>query len=245
MFYFEEIENKKILKTDALKGLIHCFTTRETMIKSNDTQDETTVKENKRIICKYFGVEPYDLISPTQTHSTNVQVADGSKTSYPDTDALILTNKKQAAFLNFADCTPIILYDEKLNISAVSHAGWRGTAGQIVIKTVEKMQKLFSSNPENIIAAIGPAIGQCCYCVNKDVAKKLSDTITTSNGCITKHADKFFVNLKEINRRQLLATGVTKIDLCDYCTSCANELFFSYRKENGTTKRHSAIIKLN
>ena len=77
------------------------------------------------------------------------------------------------------------------------------------------------------------------------MAQKLAQSVNDTDNCIIPNDEKYFVDLKEINRQQLLATGITKIDICDYCTSCANELFFSYRKENGTTKRHSAIVKLD
>lgn len=245
MFYFEEIHGKKILKSDLLKNLKHCFTTRETVIRGNNNNTE----QNTELICEYFEVKPENLISPAQTHSTNIAVANENQTDYPNTDAIILTNKNQAVYLNFADCTPIILYDEVLNIGAVVHAGWRGTAGAIVQKTVNMLFNNFNSRPENILSAIGPAIGQCCYCVDKDVANKLANTINDFHDTFNYVNDKIYVDLKEINRRQLLACGVKKIDLCNYCTSCANELFFSYRKENRSDNtlqnRHSAIIKLN
>lgn len=244
MFYFEKINNKKILKSSLLEGLNHCFTTRETVIRSAETGLEKTVAENTHDLCKYLEIEPANLIAPTQTHSTNIAVSQIGKTDYPDTDAIILTNKTQAVYLNFADCTPIILFDSAKNIAAIAHAGWRGTAGKIVSKTVEKMMRAYNSNCADIIAAIGPAIGVCCYQVGEDVYKKLSLTVENPNSCFKITKDKIFANLKEINNQQLLACGVKNIDICDYCTSCSNELFFSYRKENATTSRHSAIIKL-
>lgn len=244
MFYFDHINNKKILKSDFLNGLKHCFTTRETVIHSAETGIEKTVAKNKLDLCKYLEIEPENLISPVQTHSANIAVAQISKTNYPETDAMILTNKTQAIFLNFADCTPIILFDTAENIAAIAHAGWRGTAQKIAQKTIKKMEKDFHSKPGNIIATIGPTIGGCCYSIGKDVYNQLANTIENQNCCFKITKDKIFANLKEINNQQLLACGVKKIDLCDYCTFCANELFFSYRKENGTTSRHSAVIKL-
>lgn len=244
MFYFEEINGKKILKSDLLKGLKHCFTTRETVIKSAESNLNKTIEQNKSDLCKYLEIKSENLISPVQTHSTNIAVAQTGQNDYPDTDAIILSNKKQAVFLNFADCTPVILFDPKNNIAAIAHAGWRGTAGKIVPITVKKMEKDFNSNPENIIAAIGPAIGVCCYQIGEDVYNKLAKTIENKNHCFKRTNEKIFADLKKINYQQLLDCGVKNIDLCDYCTSCSNELFFSYRKENATTSRHSAVIKL-
>ncbi len=248
MFYFDTINNKKIMKSDLLdkQGFMHFFTTRETAIKSSEPDMTPVVKANKKDICRYLGITAENLISPSQTHTNNVELTEIAKNIYPDTDALILTNNTQAVFLNFADCTPVILYDEAENIAAIAHAGWRGTAGEIVKKTVKKMFSDYGCQAENITAAIGPAISDCCYPVGKEVYEQLKKTVKDNDeGCFFFKEDKIYTNLKKINYRQLLACGIKKIDLCNYCTSCTNELFFSYRKENGTTSRHSAVIKLN
>jgi hypothetical protein len=138
----------------------------------------------------------------------------------------------------------LIFYDEKNHIAAVSHAGWRGPAGKIGVKTVEKMVKVFNSKPENIKCAIGTAIGFCCYNVGEDVCKQLLATVSNSDGLYEVRNGEIFVDLKNINKRQLEEIGVNEIDVSPYCTVCNNDLFFSYRKENATTNRHSAVIKL-
>ena len=244
MFYFEEIKEKKVLRSSVLNGLNHFFTTRESVIKTKDFEYEKLVQENRTLFCEYFGIDSENLIYPSQTHTSNVDVAQVSKNSYPDTDGLILSNKKQAVFLNFADCTPLIFYDGK--IAAVSHAGWRGTAGMIGVKTVKKMVNEFSSDIKNIKCAIGPAISFCCYNVGEEVLNQLMATVKISAGLYEIRNGEIFVDLKNINKRQLLELGLEEenIDVCPYCTVCNNDLFFSYRKENGTTNRHSAVVKL-
>lgn len=234
MFYFDTIQGKTILKSDFLNGVEHFFTTRETIIKSKEADMSDLVEENKKLICDYLKIK--ELIHPSQTHSANIDFAQTGKFVYPETDGLILNNKEQAIFLNFADCTPVILYDIKQKIGAISHAGWRGTAQKIAPKTVEKM----NSNPKDIIAVIGPAISLCCYEVGEEVFEQLKATVNNFDGL---HNGKK-VDLKGINARQLEEIGVEKIDICPYCTCCNNDLFFSYRKENGTTNRHSAVLKL-
>lgn len=244
MFYFDEINGKKVLKSSILNELNHFFTTRESVIKTKEPDFENIVEENKKDICKFFWIKDENLIYPSQTHTSNVEIAQAGKISYPDTDALILANKEQAVFLNFADCTPLIFYDSENNIAAVSHAGWRGTVGMIGVKTVQKMGEEFGSKPENIKSAIGPAIGFCCYNVGEDVLNKLMGTVKNSNGLSDTRNDEIFVDLKAINKRQLEEAGLKEIDVCPYCTVCNNDLFFSYRKENATTNRHSAVVKL-
>ena len=244
MFYFDEINSKKVLKSSVLDGLNHFFTTRESIIKTKDPEYESLVEENKNIFCDYFEINNSDFIHPSQTHTSNVDVAECGKSDYPETDGLILTNKKQAIFLNFADCTPLIFYDGK--IAAISHAGWRGTAGMIGVKTVQKMVSEFGSDIDKIKCAIGPAISFCCYNVGEDVYRQLISTVKAADGLAEIRNGEIFVDLKGINKRQLIEFGLKEenIDVCQYCTVCNNDLFFSYRKENGTTNRHSAVVKL-
>ena len=185
MFYFDEINGKKILRSDLLNAE-HFFTTRESFIKTKEPEFEKTATKN-------------------------------------------ITE---------------IIYDKEHNIGAVSHAGWRGTAGNIAAKTVKKMTTVFASDPENLIAVIGPAISMCCYNVGKDVFEKLKATVQDFEGLYEIRNGEIFVDLKGINKRQLEECGVKKIDVCPYCTVCDNDMFFSYRKENATTNRHSAILKL-
>lgn len=242
MFYFEEINGKKVMKSDLLE-VTHIFTTRESMIRTREEKNLDFAADNRRIICKYLNISEDNLIMPEQMHTSNIEICIEGKSSYPNTDALILTNTSQAVFLNFADCTPVILYDKKLNIGAIAHAGWRGTAGRIASKTVQKMTEL-GSNPSDITAAIGAAISMCCYNVQKDVLDKLKTSVNNFDGLSEIRNGEIFVNLKEINRRQLNETGINNVDVCPYCTFCNNDLFFSYRKENATTNRHSVILYL-
>lgn len=244
MFYFEKINGNKVLKSDLIKDAEAFFTTRDFCIKSKEENMQNIVKNNKKSLCDYLKISENNLISPSQTHTANTDVAIENKISYPETDGLILTKKELAIFLNFADCTPVILYDEKQNIGAISHAGWRGTAQRIAPLTVQKMVENFNSQPKNIVAIIGPAIGFCCYNVGEEVLHKLSQTVQNFDGLSEVRNGNIFVDLKNINKRQLEELGVSKIDVCPYCTVCNNENFFSYRKENATTNRHSAVLKL-
>ncbi len=286
MFYFDEIDGKKILKSDLIKNAQAFFTTREICICDKKLQTnphphlyhsqvreqllplpsgykakhrnevrmtepvcrmaegwgEGIILKNQKLIADYLKIEQKKLISPTQTHSANVDMAKENRFDYPETDGLILTDKNLAIFLNFADCTPLIFYDEKQNIGAVSHAGWRGTAQKIAQITAQKLINEFGSNPEDICVLIGPSICGKCYEVGEEVYNNFSPTPLPplSNG-----AKSGKIDLKEINAKQLANIGIEKIDICPYCTCCDNEYFFSYRKENCTTLRHSAVLKLN
>ena len=219
MFYFDNVLGKQVLKSDYLKNVNHFFTTRDGF----DFDKTGAVR----------------VLSPCQTHSSNVEIAD-ERAEYPDTDGIIISKPGDAVYLRFADCTPLMFYDKENNIAAVSHAGWRGTAVKIGVLTVNKMIENFDSKPKNIIAVIGPAISVCCYEVGDEVKENLLATVSDKSGLF----DGMKVDLKAINARQLTESGVEKIDICPYCTFCDNDKFFSYRKENGTLSRHYAFMML-
>lgn len=246
MFHIKFINKKRVIYSDIIPETEHFFTTRETVIRSFEPEMEKLVKENQKDICNYLNIDKAMLVSPTQTHSSNIRIASKTLDSYPNTDGLILDNYNQAVYLNYADCTPIILYDKKHNIGAVLHAGWRGTAGEIGPKALEIMKQEYFTNNDDIYAVIGPTIAICCYNIGEDVYEKLKQTVSDMEPYETFVYDKIYVDLKGINKQQLIDFGVPKnnIDVCPYCTSCNNDLFFSYRKEKGITSRHSAVLKL-
>ena len=219
MFYFDNYKGNKILKSDTLNNVMAFFTTRDFT----------------------FPVEkPYKrLLTPVQTHSDNVEIVD-FRNEYPNTDGLIVTEPNIMIYLRFADCTPLVFYDKVNNIGAVSHAGWRGTAAKIGVKTIEKMGQNFGTKPKDVTALIGPAISLCCYEVSEDVREYLLQTVNDR----TNLTNGKKIDLKGINARQLQEIGVEKIDICPYCTSCNNDIFYSYRKENGTVNRHYAALML-
>lgn len=241
MFYFDKTDSLLVLKSDKLK-INHFFTTRNSIIKTKEKEFIELANKNKEIIKKYFNLK--FLISPSQRHTSNIEIVD-ERIEYPYTDALILNNKDIGIFLNFADCTPVILFDTKNNAGAIIHAGWRGTKEKIVQKTFYKMNSEFKTSPDDVIAVIGPSICKDCFETNNEIADMLSESVIDNKDCIFYKNDKYYADLKEINKRQLNETGILNVDVCDFCTYHNNDKFFSYRKENKTTNRISAFLTLN
>lgn len=244
MFKVEEFMGKRVLTSSLIddENVMTFFTTRDLSLKSGEREDLIKeVENNKKLLCEGLNIPLKNLVIPIQTHSDNVEVVNQIPILYENTDALITNQAGIALALNFADCVPIIFYDPIKKVVATAHAGWRGTVARIGPKTVEKMVTNFSCKPEDIIALIGPAIGKCCFEAGEDVLQKLVESV---DGQIEDAISDNHADLKLINKIQLLANGVKKIDVCEYCTSCQNELFFSYRKEKGNTARHSAVIIL-
>jgi YfiH family protein len=124
------------------------------------------------------------------------------------------------------------------------HAGWKGTQSEILPKTIKKMQEQYGSQAEDIIVAIGPAIGQCCYEVGAEVATYFH----AYTGAVLRGQSegKYLLDLKAVNHQQLLDVGVAKmhIEVTSLCTACQKARFFSYRAEQGCRGRFVSAIGL-
>lgn len=237
MFYFDDFYGKKVLKSTFLSDYDCFFTTRDFVLTPANRDDLIEeAKLNRQFLEKKLNNK---ITSAKQIHSDNIAKINKENNYYEDTDALISDIENSILLMNFADCVPIILYSKKNNIGAIVHAGWRGTQQEILRKTVEKM----NISPENITALIGPSIGKCCFETDKEVFEKLINDKNQTDLYEEKN-NKFFIDLKKINYKQLTKIGVIDIDVCSYCTCCMSDIFFSYRKEKGITARHSAIVKI-
>ena len=223
MYKIKKIKNSDVYYSDKIP-VEHFFTTRNFV-----------VKDNLELLSEYLNIPFENIIHPHQIHSDNIEFITDKK-DYPDCDALILNKKNYAVYLNFADCTPVILYDKKQNIIAIAHAGWRGTAQKIAAKTIFKM----NSDPKDITALIGPCIGFDYFETYDEALIKLKNSVNNIEGLFRNN----FADLKGINKRQLEEVGVEDFDIIPFCTVKDNDKFFSYRKENKTKLRHSAVVKL-
>ena len=236
MFYFDDFHGKKILKSTLIKDVDAFFTTRDFVLTPSNRDDLINEAEkNRKFLEEKLNCK---ITTCKQTHSDNIAIIEQNTYFYENTDAIITNKKNSLILLNFADCVPIILYSKEYKTGAVVHAGWRGTASEIIKKTIKKMDV----DTKTITALIGPAIGMCCFETAEDVYNQLVKDKNDST--YIKKNDKYFIDLKQINYNQLVESGVENIDICNYCTCCMSDIFFSYRKEKGVTARHSAIIKI-
>jgi len=225
--------------------------------------DPLAVLRNREILTEQLGFRPEDLTCGEQTHGIHIAVVDresrgrGSRdrsTAFSDTDGL-LTDVPGVLLTSFyADCVPLYFYDPMRSVVGLAHAGWKGTVAEIAAAMVSRMGKVFGSIPQDIHAAIGPSIGECCYEVNDHVMEHvhrleagLAAEADSSKPLYSKseaNDDKSMLNLKELNRRIMIKAGIlpTHIECTTWCTSCNPHLFFSYRKENGITGRMASWI---
>ena len=240
-------------------GAVHGFTTRfggvsqgslsSMNLGANRGDAFENVVENYRILGDAIGFDPNALVLTRQTHSDIVRVvtkkdAQGlDHRDYPECDALI-TNDPGAGLVVFtADCTPILFHDPVTGAVGAAHAGWRGTAAGIAAKTVEAMVANFGCKPENIHAAIGPNIAQCCFETDQDVPDALFDALGQQVApYISQKGSKYYVNLKEVNALFLRRVGVQHVDISTDCTACQHHRFWSHRITGGDRGSQGAII---
>jgi YfiH family protein len=257
----------KTIKMGALEFLMsdridvpHCFTTRlggvskghlESLNLGIHRGDEwENVLENYNILGQSMGFDCKKLVLSHQTHSDIVRVvgqADSGAGLYapelPECDALITDVPGLALTVFTADCTPILLHDSVTGAVGAVHAGWRGTAASIAGKTVAAMTANFGTRPEDIRAAIGPNIGQCCFETHEDVPQAMWASFGTEAGAfIRQSGDKFYIDLKSLNALVLRRAGVRSIDISAQCTACQSNRFWSHRVTGGLRGSQGAII---
>ena len=209
------------------------------------------IKNRKKSIEQLGWSKKFSFIVANQTHSDHIYIVrdttsrgwEDISTVVADCDALITDRKDVILTILTADCVPILLVDKIQNVVATVHAGWRGSSKDILLKTVKKMCEVFDCDVNNIMAGIGPSIGVCCYEVDAIVAKKFNETESIA----TSKDNKYMLDLAMINKKQLLIAGVLEshIEMCDICTACEVNRFFSYRKEKGCSGRFMSMIGLN
>lgn len=238
----------------------HCFTTRyggvsggylESLnIGTSRGDSHENVVKNYRILGDALGFSPEDTVFTRQTHTDIVRVvgADDRGTGlfrppFDPCDALVTCDPGVALVVFTADCTPVLLYDPVTGAVGAAHAGWRGTAADIAGKTVQAMVDNFGTRPEDIRAAIGPNIAQCCFETDRDVP----DAMTAALGeaalpYIQKAGNKYHVDLKQINAQFLRRRGVTDIQISEDCTACQCQRFWSHRRVGGSRGSQGAII---
>ena len=187
-------------------------------------------------------VREQDHAALDQIHSDIVVKAEGPRGRLGAGDGLITDVVGLMLGVRTADCVPILLADARRRAVAAVHAGWRGTLSRIAARAVEAMTREYGSQPEDLIATIGPCIGRCCYEVGPEVARAFC-ALFPELPAPREHAH---LDLEEANRRILVAAGVpaTRIHAAGLCTRCRTVDFHSYRRDGLLAGRMLAAIGL-
>jgi YfiH family protein len=203
------------------------------------------VEENRARLARSLGFEPDRLVTTPMVHGKDVLIVD--ETTAPSALAtradIILT--REPGFLlmeRFADCVPLLLWHPNARVVGIAHAGWRGTAIGVAGRFVEAAADL-GAETNGLRLVVGPSIGPCCFEVGQDVVDQIPGADDAST---VGPRGRPYVDLWELNRRQLVAAGVpsAQIEVAGACTRCQPETFFSHRALGYPAGRFGAAIGL-
>ncbi|HNZ26244.1 MAG TPA: peptidoglycan editing factor PgeF [Spirochaetota bacterium] len=198
-----------------------------------------TLKENRVFLSETLNIPSNTIFSPRQTHSDTVLYVNDNNVGRgaysldgaQDGDACITDKKNILLLVSWADCIPVLLFEEEKGICAAIHSGWRGAKENIAAKTIKKIIEI-GGKESNIYAAVGPGIRDCCYKVGIDVIKYFEND--NYSEFIRKNDGEYYLDLQSVVCRQIILSGVKKENIDNYgeCNSCSTKIeFFSCRKD--------------
>jgi polyphenol oxidase len=221
--------------------------------------DPAAVAENRRLMISAVGGG--SLVTVRQAHGTVTQVvreADGASQGKLQTrdgkavlqgDGLMTNVPGVLLGIQTADCVPVLVVDVRQRAVAAFHAGWRGTAARIVEHGIAAMRSEYDSKPEDLVAAVGPSIGACCYSVGEEVRHAFETEFAHGGELLGMVNGEIRLDLWEANRRQLLEAGMGagKISVVGQCSGCAvddegRRRYFSHRVDKGITGRMMSVV---
>jgi YfiH family protein len=218
--------------------------------------DPAVVEANRRGLVAAVGADGCELATMRQFHSNAIEVVRRSEAlatfdgkALLQADGLITAEAGLLLGVQTADCVPVLIADTKTRAVGAFHAGWRGTLARIVEHGVGKMQSEFGSKREDLVAAIGPAIRQCCFAIGDEVRTQFEAEFAYAPGLFVRNdAGQLFMDLHAANRQQLLDAGlradaIAVVAECSACTRTdGRRKYFSYRAEHGVTGRMMSVI---
>ena len=213
------------------------------------------VRENYRRLAGATGVGTSRVAFTKQVHGNAVRTVTGADarelfTPFRYEADGIVTNERGLALICYtADCVPVLLCDEKAGVIGAVHCGWRSSVADILKNAVDAMRALGAA-AENICAAVGPAIGYCCFEVGGEVIEAAADYLGGALAGLYRenpeHAGKFYLDLRGANARRLMQLGLKEenIAVSGECTVCAHEKYWSHRFTKGQRGAQGALIVL-
>ena len=261
--FIEKNQQDLIYMSSTVIGARHAFLTRfggvsegpffSLNLGSNRGDDPAAVRENYRRAASLMGVGIDDCAVTRQVHGNVVRIvtkADRHPCMTPvpyEADGIVTAEKGLPIFCFTADCVPALLLDREAGVAGAIHCGWRSSAADILKNAVEQMESL-GARRERICAAMGPAIGRCCFETDEDVPLALSAYLggDTEGLWDRKENGKYLVDLRLANKRRLLQLGLGEenIDLSAECTVCCHEKYWSHRYTKGNRGSQAACIVL-
>lgn len=265
-FHFEEHNGVRTLHCDALDELgfvNHAFTTRlggnsegylSAMNLSFSREARETVEQNYDILSRAEGFCKQRFTLTDQVHTDKIRIVGEAEagmgmskpTDIIGTDGLVTDLPETPLIAFIADCGGILLADRKHKAVSAVHSGWRGTLAQITQKALAAMRTAYGTDPKDIVAAIGPSIGPCCYEVGSEVRDEFIKAWQTDVMFTAGDNGKYLLDLWLANRMVLELAGVPaeQIFCCEECTMCHSDLYYSHRATQGKRGNLGAIIEI-
>jgi len=242
-FAWAESEAGRVLRSEALgREARHLFTTRDLNFLA------PTIDDDCARVGRALGVGAGHVVLVKQVHGRRVSVvAPGVLLEGPpEADAIVSTDPARAVVVRVADCVPLLLADRKGRAVGAVHAGWRGTCAGIAVAAVEQFDVLGVS-PTDMVAAIGPSIGPCCYQVDDKVRTAFLSMTPEAAAWLTEDGPGHWrLDLWRANIDQLVSAGVpaSQVHCVNLCTADHLDVCFSHRKEGAGTGRMAGAIAL-
>ena len=220
--------------------------------------DRTLVLENREILAQSVGIKLNKFVFLNQIHESRVAIvttemrgcgAFARDTAICGTDAMVTNVPDVCLFVMSADCVPLLFFDPVKKVIGACHAGWRGTLLMAPVATIQAMCESYGSTPSDILVAVGPSIGPCCYNIGGEVIDSVLRTFGSTDTLI--RFDNFdwqpYFDLWSTNQLILSKAGIQlkNIEISGLCTQCHHNDFFSSRHDKGITGRFGAGIMLN
>ena len=237
----------QVEKWSSYDWLCHGFTTKDwgnLALHVGDIPEK--VLANRTELGLRLGFPLDNWVVGSQVHQTQIMqitAADKGRGAYrqadavPDTDGLVTDEPGILLVSFYADCVPLFFVVPDMRVVGTAHAGWRGTAGGVAIKMIEKLAVVYGAKPEQIEVAVGPRIASCCYQVGEEVAAQFPESVRQ------ERQGRTYIDLAQANLLQLQASGIDQKNIytAEVCT-CCDQQFFSYRREGNRAGRMAAVI---
>jgi len=262
-FYWTHESWGAALKCRPLEAVAqHLFTTRQLELPSRESWTK---------LAPALGVGADRFVALNQVHGRHVitihrgidaDALHALQDTRPDADGVMSDAPDVALVVRAADCAPLLIADSRTGVVAAVHAGWRGTVARVAVAAIEGLTREFGTRPADLVVAIGPAIGPCCYDVGTDVVDAFA-----SAGHARYLIDRWFwsppaprgafrpvpgaadarlrLDVPGANRDQMILAGVREENVyaAGLCTAMHLDVLTSYRAEKDGAGRIAGIIR--
>ena len=222
------------------------------------SDDKESVIKNRLRVSEMLGFPLSNWVTIEQVHHNHIEKFDKNflhinrdihQPLFPSCDGVYTDQKNILLVTFYADCTPLYFFAPKYGFIGLAHSGWKGTATEIGKKMIQIWVEKENIPRSDIHVVIGPSIGACCYEVDDHIRLPILKTIDSALNdqvFVSKGNGKYGMDLKRINYFQMIACGIleNQIYCTNHCTSCLNEVYFSYRRDQGKTGRMMSFIGL-